>query len=82
MLAAAIALSESGLHKADSAAAQHVLEAAQLEECKSSADIAAYVQKHFSLQLSRRTVQQGKWSQVSITTDCAHPIGFQQAEPC
>ena len=44
-------------HKADAAAVQHVLEAAQLEECKSSADIAAYVQKHFDLNLSRRTVQ-------------------------
>lgn len=29
----------------------NVLEAAQVEECKSSADIAAYVQKHFDDQI-------------------------------
>ena len=44
-------------HKADAAAVQHVLEAAQLEECNSSADIAAYIQQQLGLTLSKRTVQ-------------------------
>lgn len=44
-------------HKADAAAVQHVLEAAQLEECKSSADIAAYIRQQFGLILHKRTVQ-------------------------
>lgn len=44
-------------HKADTAAVQQVLQAAQLEECNSSADIAAYVQEQFGLILSSRTVQ-------------------------
>lgn len=43
--------------KADAAAVQHVLETAQLTECRSSADIAAYVKQHFGLQISRWTVQ-------------------------
>ena len=44
-------------HKADAAAVQHVLTAANLTECKSSADIAAYVLQHFGLKISRWTVQ-------------------------